>query len=166
MQYAREKLNYKFVVAVGTSTGAVAAILVAAEDEFQQIRKNCRIDALVCENPFASRNSLLRGILSAALGPVPKVIQFLKDWYQNAVMFLGMRSLHLPDYARTDAVDVIQMVAPRPVLFMHGTHDSVVSVDHSYQLYQAAKEPRDLWVAKDATHTALHNLYPEEWETK
>ncbi len=49
---------------------------------------------------------------------------------------------------------------------MHGMEDSLIPYSHSQELYDAAKEPRSLWLVEGAVHTGLHNKSPREWENR
>ena len=43
--------------------------------------------------------------------------------------------------------DVVDRIAPRPLLLIHGTGDWAVDWAHSEALYAKAGGPRDLWLA-------------------
>lgn len=49
---------------------------------------------------------------------------------------------------------------------LHGTEDAVIPWSHSQELFEAAKEPRSLWILEGAIHTGLHNHAPDEWERR
>ena len=49
---------------------------------------------------------------------------------------------------------------------MHGTADDTVPPKHSQRLYEAAKEPKELWLAPDAWHCALMDKYPAEFKAR
>ena len=46
----------------------------------------------------------------------------------------------------------IAEVSPLPLLLIHGERDSVVPAHHSQRLYDAAAEPRELWLVPHAGH--------------
>jgi len=43
-------------------------------------------------------------------------------------------------------------IAPTPFLVVHGEQDLYFPVDHAYQLYGAAREPKELWVIPEFGH--------------
>jgi hypothetical protein len=44
--------------------------------------------------------------------------------------------------------------------------DALIPFSHSQDLFDAAKEPRSLWLVEGAVHTGLHNKSPREWENR
>ena len=49
-------------------------------------------------------------------------------------------------------LDAVAKIAPRPLLLIHGTADTVIPVVHSYRLYEAAGDPKELWIFEGAQH--------------
>jgi fermentation-respiration switch protein FrsA (DUF1100 family) len=43
-------------------------------------------------------------------------------------------------------------IAPIPLLVVHGDKDPYFPVEHAHQLYQAAREPKELWVVPGFGH--------------
>lgn len=43
-------------------------------------------------------------------------------------------------------------VAPIPLLFLHGDRDEVIPVQHAQRLFEAAREPKSLWIVEGAAH--------------
>jgi len=46
----------------------------------------------------------------------------------------------------------IDKISPRPLLLLHGDGDEVVPVKHARQLYQKAKDPKELRIIPGARH--------------
>ncbi|MCG5214522.1 alpha/beta fold hydrolase [Streptosporangium soli] len=44
------------------------------------------------------------------------------------------------------------MIAPTPLLIVHGDADTFFPVEHAHQLFAAAREPRELWVERGYGH--------------
>lgn len=53
---------------------------------------------------------------------------------------------------RYDPIDYIPKISPRPVLFVHGTKDRVIPLSMSKKLYQAAGQPKELYIVRDGQH--------------
>jgi len=49
-------------------------------------------------------------------------------------------------------LDHIARLSPMPVLFVHGTRDAIVGVEHSRRLYAAASEPKRLEIIEGGSH--------------
>jgi fermentation-respiration switch protein FrsA (DUF1100 family) len=43
-------------------------------------------------------------------------------------------------------------ISPIPFLVVHGDKDPYFPVEHAYQLYEAAREPKELWVVPGFGH--------------
>jgi fermentation-respiration switch protein FrsA (DUF1100 family) len=41
---------------------------------------------------------------------------------------------------------------PRPVMIIHGEEDQLFPVGHAYEMYEAAQEPKELWIIEGLTH--------------
>ncbi len=44
------------------------------------------------------------------------------------------------------------MIAPVPLLVVHGDRDTYFPVDHAHQIYEAAGDPKELWILKGSGH--------------
>ncbi|GAA3959748.1 alpha/beta fold hydrolase [Actinomadura viridis] len=47
---------------------------------------------------------------------------------------------------------VASRIAPVPLLVVHGDADAFLPIEHAYQLYEAARDPRELWVEPGFGH--------------
>jgi fermentation-respiration switch protein FrsA (DUF1100 family) len=47
-------------------------------------------------------------------------------------------------------------IAPTPVLIVHGDQDIYFPPDHGQELYDAAKEPKELWMIRGFGHAERH----------
>jgi fermentation-respiration switch protein FrsA (DUF1100 family) len=48
--------------------------------------------------------------------------------------------------------DAAARIAPVPLLIVHGDQDGFFPVDHATQLYEAANEPKELWIVPGFGH--------------
>lgn len=58
----------------------------------------------------------------------------------------------LEDLMTFRPLDVVDRISPTPVLFIHGEDDGTVDADQAYELYDKAREPKDLKVIEDVGH--------------
>jgi pimeloyl-ACP methyl ester carboxylesterase len=61
-------------------------------------------------------------------------------------------------------LDLVDRLAPRPLLLMHGMRDQIIAPVHSQVLFQHARDSKKLWLVADAHHTAIHDAVPDEWQ--
>jgi len=109
--------------------GAVAIVGLARSARRDEVR------ALVVEGAFTSYRALAREALA----------DFWLTWAVQWPLALSIDDRFRP-------VDVIGDLAPMPVLIMHGEADRVVPVHHGRALFEAARQPRDLWLVEQGGH--------------
>lgn len=57
----------------------------------------------------------------------------------------------------------LKRMAPRPILFIHGQRDSYIPVEQAQLLYDAARQPKELWIVTGAKHNQGATVQPEEY---
>jgi uncharacterized protein len=117
--------------------GSIAVHAVAHHPE------RARIKAVIAEGAFAGYRRIAREKMNAL-------------WLTWPVQWPA--SLLFSD--RYAAQDAAAMLAPVPLLVVHGTDDVVVAPSHARRLYEAAREPRELWLVPGphvAAFTKLEN---------
>lgn len=124
---------------VGFSMGAATSILVAAGD--------ARVAKVVADSPFAD----MRGVIEAAvrgwrLPPVPLVA--LAD--RATQIGYGYR------FSDVAPIDVVARIAPRPLLIVHGTQDTVIPVEHARRLAAAAGSGSRLEIVAGVGHCGAY----------
>jgi pimeloyl-ACP methyl ester carboxylesterase len=108
----RRDFGYAFVVVLGTSQGAAAAIVAAAVDE-------AAINAVIAENPLASRAGLLSHIVDLALGQVPPLLHWFRHLYATFALWCLRLALDAPPSPfSADPIDVIKSISPRPIMLV------------------------------------------------
>ncbi len=65
-----------------------------------------------------------------------------------------------------DALHSVSRIAPRPLLIIHGGQDRDVPLSEAYRLYQAAGDPKELWVVDEALHRGVDQICPEKYMSK
>jgi fermentation-respiration switch protein FrsA (DUF1100 family) len=146
--WMKEQRGLDRVAVVGISQGAVSVILAAAADP--------RIDAVVAESPFTSRLDLIRHVANQSG-------QVSESFVRSIAFLVAARSggLFTPD-----PLDVVSAIAPRPLFLIHGTADRTIPVEQSQRLFERAGEPKTLWIADGAEHSAVYNVHPDAYREK
>lgn len=81
--------------------------------------------------------------------------EIAKDLYPTIPSFLIKNNL-------LNSIELIKKVNV-PVFISHGSEDEVISVKHSYRLFEAANEPKKLLTLKGATHNDVSVYFNDEY---
>jgi pimeloyl-ACP methyl ester carboxylesterase len=57
-----------------------------------------------------------------------------------------------PDAPPESPVEVVPRISPIPLLFVHGDQDHYFPLEHPEALYEAAREPKELWLVEGFGH--------------
>jgi fermentation-respiration switch protein FrsA (DUF1100 family) len=79
------------------------------------------------------------------------------------VIFFGERETGM-DIQQMRPIDDVNQISPRAIMFIHGKHDPVVLASNSENLFEAAQEPKALYIIEKAAHNGLMEADPEEFE--
>jgi pimeloyl-ACP methyl ester carboxylesterase len=148
VDYLRARLGDLPIGVLGISMGAVAAIMTAPECSY--------IKAMVVDSAYAD--------LDSAIGK--KLADFLRLPF---LVFLGWVSIRLGEWisqgnvAAVRAVDYVGRLAPRPLLIIYGELDDYLPSDHPQRLFDAANEPKELWLAPGSGHAMARLDHPQEY---
>ena len=137
---------------IGVSMGASTAILAAAEDD--------RIAAIVADSPYGRlRWAVSQGAIHRGY---PRLVA-------PAMASLGCwaTALHLRQPMQAfDPIEVVDRIAPRPLLIMHGTEDEVILVSSAHALYERASDPKELWLIEGLKHVQALELAYEPFRER
>ena len=157
--FTREKLGYRRIVVIGTSVGGAASLMAAAIDP--------SICAVVAENPITTcarlQDEHIVRLISGYFAHNRYSVVLFSIFRFICSNWLNFKVGNKPT-KRCQAIQCIHSISPRPVLLMHGTNDEVVPVDHSQQLFHAAREPKELWICEGAFHCGLYNKEQARFE--
>ncbi|KAK7197674.1 Ankyrin repeats protein [Novymonas esmeraldas] len=154
------KYGHKRICAMGTSVGGASVIMAAAIDK--------NIDVVIAENAITTSATLLDQQMVMVLGGYfarkRYSVELFRLFRRCATFWLNWRIGNKPS-KHCQALHCIASIAPRPILLMHGMNDTLVPVRHSEILFEAALEPKQLYLCEAAFHCGLYNTKPEEYET-
>lgn len=135
------------ILLFGSSMGGAVAIMAAARDG--------RVGAVIADSAYARLSDAANSWWEAGFGPVLgklcRPVKYLAMWMTRSSL------------AEAQPVRDIGRIAPRPLLLIHGDRDHLVPLHHAYALYQAAGEPRTLWVANGGGHVQARVDQPEQY---
>lgn len=123
----------RVVVGLGSSQGAMALALAAAEDE--------RIDAVILDSPFVSPRALLHHHARRLPVAGPAVADYLLAWASASARC---------NFFAFSAEEAVASLTDRPVMVIHGADDFLMPAGHARRLYDAAPGPREIWFGPGA----------------
>lgn len=140
LAYAQWRVPGGRIGVFGFSMGAAIAILGAAERP--------EVRAVLADSSFASHADVVSHTVRQVIHLPGAPFAAIADY------FLERRA----GYRGRDVAPerVVAQIAPRPVLLIHGTDDAMIPVTHAYRLFEAAREPKDLWIAPAANHCGAY----------
>jgi dipeptidyl aminopeptidase/acylaminoacyl peptidase len=118
---------------IGHSAGAVSAIISAA--------RNPSISALVAAAPYLSVEDVWYA---------NRPVFFPKPLFELTFKFAEYRKQFSRDEVRPQ--DVIDQISPRPLLLIHGIDDQRITQSQAMDLFDAANEPKCMWLVEGADH--------------
>ncbi|MBX3395170.1 MAG: alpha/beta hydrolase [Phycisphaerae bacterium] len=125
---SRPEVNSERLFLMGQSLGGAVAIVTAA-------RHPGRVRGLVVDGAFTRYRDIARHHVLAH--PLTLVVGW---WYP-----LVLSGEH-------DPLDDVAAIAPTPIFIMHGAADRVVPARMARELFEAAAEPKQLWIAEGMDH--------------
>ena len=137
---ARPEMDGLKLGVYGISMGGAVSILTAAKDE--------RFAAVATHGAFADLNTAIRQRGRMILGP-------LGPLFSAPTAFFGRRWLPCEPH-EISPVAVIEKIAPRSVLILHGGRDISVHPADGKALYAAAAEPKSLRILPRSWHITVH----------
>ena len=126
----RPDVDRRRIVHFGQSLGGALAIHYAARG-----KQRGALRAVIADSTFADYRAIVK----------EKLAGFFLTWpFQWLPALTGDN-----EYAPLASV---RAVSPLPLLLIHGERDGIVPVHHSKRLYDAATEPKELWLVPEAGH--------------
>jgi dipeptidyl aminopeptidase/acylaminoacyl peptidase len=133
VRFLKEQKGVERIGAMGHSAGASAIIMSAA--------RNPDINAVVAASPYTNLEELWEtsrpGII---IKPVFKLMMTLTEWRKGF------------SREQIQPVEMIDQIAPQPILLVHGLEDKRITEEQALRLYEAAQYPKTQWLIEGATH--------------
>ncbi len=146
----REDIDQNKIGVLGCSMGANTAIIGAANDQ--------RIKAVVADSGFAS----FAGTVTRFAKLFYKLPKY--PFVPPAIWFAQLRAGF--NAGKADATKYIGKISPRPVFIIGGYRDQRIPLENQKELFKAAGEPKQLWLAPEADHLEARSLWPREYEKR
>jgi hypothetical protein len=133
----------------GSSMGAAVAIQGAALDR--------RISAVVAEGSFASLKTIF-------VDYQKRIIKLPWHFLRNVALVQSQRMANFKARLVAPIEDIRRVHVP--ILIVHGIKDSFIKSDYSRQLFDAANEPKELYLVEGADHNDVLEVGGSAYEQK
>ena len=141
LDFALAQPGVEHVGAWGGSMGAVTMIRATAQYP--------EIEALVADSPFVTLEEEMELIVPYTL-------------MRSLMKFFVRRETGLTlDLVRP--IDDISRISPRPVFIIQGMGDRNIPSDSAQRLYDAAGDPRMIWLEADVPHLSMYSYYRDKY---
>lgn len=138
--YVRMRDPVTRIGALGYSMGAAVTIMGSAQ--------SLEVEAIVADSAFATH----RRVVEYAVRRTTHLPFVLFEWVADALLW-WRAGYH---FSQVEPLRDIGCLAPRPILLIHGLKDSIVDPRDAPLLYNAASEPKELWLLPNAEHCGAY----------
>jgi alpha-beta hydrolase superfamily lysophospholipase len=146
VSFLRSKAPNEKIGVIGVSMGGAAALLSSPPLD---------VDALVLEMVYPTINHAISNRLTARLGGWAGSLTPLLSRQLKPRLGIGAENLR--------PIDHIGKISS-PKLLIAGAEDQHTTIEESRQLFEAAREPKELWVVSGARHVDLYPIAKKEYE--
>jgi alpha-beta hydrolase superfamily lysophospholipase len=147
VRYLHDTRGINRIGIIGHSAGAVSGILSGA--------RNAAVGAVVAVAPFTCIDDIWQTNRPAL---VPRAVMNWTLWLSERWRGFNRNEIC--------PVEVIDRISPRPLLLIHGLEDKRITEEQAREIFDAARQPKSLWLVEGATHSgvreqALDALVPQ-----
>ncbi|HEU5348534.1 MAG TPA: alpha/beta fold hydrolase [Ktedonobacterales bacterium] len=142
LDYAAMRMPGARIGAFGGSMGAAIAIMGSSQ------RPDVR--AVVADSPFARHSDVISYRIRQQVHLPGEPFARISDYF--LFRMAGYRGSDM------EPVRWVDKLAPRPLLVIHGTNDTSIPVEQGLQVFEAAREPKELWIGEGAEHCGTYFL--------
>jgi len=146
VEYLNRRDARLHIGALGFSEGGTVVVRGAARDD--------RIRAAVAEGGY---HDLVQHIYHGNQSPL------VRRWVEWQVLMFYRLDTGI-DPAQVSPATDIERISPRPILLIYGENE--VERGGASLLYEAAREPKELWIVPNAGHGGYINAAPHEYERR
>jgi len=133
-----ERQGYRKVAVIGNSMGGMVSVMEVATYRNAQ--------AVVTAGTPASFE-LMTGLRTSLLRRV------INHWLVRALYEMGSQVRVAAGFVPIEPYQSADELSPIPFLVIHGTKDPLVDVSSARRLYEAAHEPKELWIYEGGGHS-------------
>ncbi|HMF17568.1 MAG TPA: alpha/beta fold hydrolase [Gemmataceae bacterium] len=145
----------------GISKGGAAGLIAAVDDPY--------VRCFVTDGVFAVHTVMVpymqKWILIYCRSS--RIVQAFPEWYYRRAAYMALRQVEKQRHCDFPHLEhVIQKLAPRPLLMIHGGGDSYVKPEMARALFDLAGEPKQFWLVEGAKHNQSVQLASDEYQRR
>jgi pimeloyl-ACP methyl ester carboxylesterase len=140
LDYVQQRVPGAAIGLLGYSMGAAVAIMVAA--------RRPEVRAVVADSPFATHWGVVEYNFKRVARLPATPFLFLSD------LLMSWRAGYR--FREVEPLRDVAKIAPRPLLLIHGLSDTIISPQDSQRLFEAAGEPKELWLVDGMEHCCAY----------
>ena len=147
LDYAGAQEGVEHLGVLGFSVGGTVAIRAAT--------RHPELEAVIALGNFAN--------LKEEITTKPARVLSIR-WQVQRLVLLFFRLLSGVSAGSISPVDEIPLIAPRPILFIHGENE--IERTQGLRQYQAGQPNADLWIVPSSGHGEYRSKYPQEYKNR
>ena len=147
VEYLRERIGGKVGI-IGSSMGGAAALLGTQSN---------REDAIIIEGVYGTIEQAIKNRIALRLGRVATVLSPLLSWQLEPRLGISLDSLSV-----VNAVSRLNS----PILIISGNQDRHALPSEAQAIFDAANQPKSLWMIEGASHEDLYEYNNESYEKR
>lgn len=140
LDYVQQRVPDAIIGVLGYSMGGAVAIMGAA--------RRPEVRAVVADSAFATHWGVVEYNFKRVVRLPAAPFLFLAD------RLLAWRAGYR--FREVEPLRDVARIAPRPLLLIHGLEDTIISPQDSQRLYDAAGEPKELWLVEGMDHCCAY----------
>jgi fermentation-respiration switch protein FrsA (DUF1100 family) len=145
----------------GLSKGGSAGLIAAAQDDFIRC---CVVDGI-----FAALTTMVPYMQQWIFiyTRTPWLARCLPRWYLYLAAVTAIRRMERERHCHYPALERrMPMLAPRPLLMIHGGADNYIKPGMARALFDRAREPKEFWLVDNAKHNQSFHLAADEYKKR
>ncbi len=135
----------------GLSMGAAVTVV--------SLPKHPDLRCAVVESPYSDYRGVINrwGWNHLKIPPFPLI---------DVAMWILRRRVGNREVDSFNPIESVPLIAPRPLLIIAGEMDDLMPVDDVRRVFEAAREPKQLWIVPGAFHAKCREVAGVEYETR
>jgi pimeloyl-ACP methyl ester carboxylesterase len=145
----------------GLSKGGSAGLMAAAEDDF--------IRCFAVDGIFAAMTTMLPYMKQWVMiyAKLKWLARNIPTWYYQRAGQMALRRVERERNCHYPSLEAcMPLLAPRPLLMIHGGGDNYIKPDMARSLFDLASGPKEMWLVDKAKHNQAFHLATEEYKKR